>query len=92
MKMDDIEYLGYEGIPSNKTPGNACEKNTGDWRTNKPIIDLDKCKHCKICYTYCPDVAIGWIDNVPKINYRNCKGCGICAQECPAVAIAMIYE
>ena len=92
MKIDDIEYLGINGIPINKIPANACEKNTGSWRIGKPVIDYDKCKSCKICFVFCPDVAIDWIDNCPKINYRICKGCAICIQECPAVAIAMIYE
>jgi len=92
MIINKIPYRGHEGIPSNKIPANACEKNTGDWRTNKPVIDLDKCKSCKRCYIYCPDVAIKWVDDKPVINYHNCKNCGICRQECPMNAIYEVKE
>jgi len=92
MIINDIEYLGINGIPINKIPANACEKNMGGWRIGKAVIVYDKCKSCKMCYVFCPDVAIDWIDNYPKINYQLCKNCGICREECPVDAIYEVEE
>ncbi len=68
---------------------------TGDWRSDKPIWDEDKCTNCMICWIYCPDSAILIKDGkVSGIDYRYCKGCGICAEECPpkVKAIKMVRE
>jgi len=40
------------------TSGNSVEFKTGDWRINKPIIDMDKCTHCLLCAPVCPDISI----------------------------------
>ena len=71
---------------------------TGDWRNNRPVVDVAKCLAvkqgkltCQICWVYCPDTCI--TQGVgPVIDLAYCKGCGICAQECPAGAIAMVPE
>jgi pyruvate ferredoxin oxidoreductase delta subunit len=74
-------------------PGNASQYQTGDWRTGKPIIDLDKCNKCGLCYFFCPDAAIEQTnDGYVKVNLFYCKGCGICATECPKRAITMVEE
>jgi len=68
---------------------------TGGWRSLRPILDLEKCVHCFICFIYCPDSAIVVATEDEKMtgfNLRHCKGCGICSQECPKDAIAMISE
>jgi len=68
---------------------------TGDWRSEKPVWDAEKCTHCLICWVYCPDSAIIVKDGkVQGIDYRYCKGCGICAEECPPKiqAIKMVRE
>lgn len=72
-------------------PANTASRRAGDWSKFKPIIDLDKCTKCMICFVYCPDSAIT-IDNeskFPVVDYRACKGCNICFTECPAKAIRM---
>lgn len=69
--------------------------HTGDWRSEKPIWDSEKCTHCMICWVYCPDSAIMVKDGkVQGIDYKYCKGCGICAEECPPKiqAITMVRE
>lgn len=74
-------------------PGNSVDYKTGTWRSIRPIIDLEKCTHCMICWIYCPDTCIKINDSkVVGIDYDHCKGCGICAYECPVNAIAMIEE
>lgn len=58
---------------------------SGNYRILRPVIDLDHCTACGICWILCPDAAISipgphgekiWINN----DY--CKGCGICWREC----------
>ena len=65
---------------------------TGSWRTNRPILDSEKCINCRICWKYCPETCITLGDLYPKFDYENCKGCGICANECPRKAITMVPE
>jgi pyruvate ferredoxin oxidoreductase delta subunit len=76
-----------------KEAGSASARKTGDWRTERPILDKQKCTKCALCWVYCPDAAIkptqeGYYE--ADLNY--CKGCGICANICPVGAITMIEE
>jgi len=66
---------------------------TASWRTFRPVIKLEKCTKCNVCWKFCPDVAIeineeGW----PVVLLDYCKGCGICAEECKPLAIEMVKE
>jgi len=72
----------------------STEVRTGLWRTFRPVIDYDRCKHCWwVCSTFCPDSAINVIENgVPEIDYDHCKGCMICVAQCPSHAIEAISE
>lgn len=75
--------------------GNSEEYETGSWRTYRPIWDEEKCKHCMLCFIYCPDSAIIVEDGkMLGIDLFHCKGCGICAEECPDKfnAIEMVLE
>jgi pyruvate ferredoxin oxidoreductase delta subunit len=75
--------------------GTAKEFFTGDWREERPILDLEKCVSCLTCWIYCPDTAVLVEDGKVKgIDYHYCKGCGICAEECPPKikAIKMVKE
>lgn len=73
--------------------GNSAEYETGSWRTNRPILDREKCNNCMICWIYCPDSALIVEDGELKgIDLEHCKGCGICAEECPKKAISMVEE
>lgn len=75
---------------SKPAPGEAGK--TGDWRSQTPVIDHDKCvqkETCLYCWLFCPDGVIS--REFPlEIDLEYCKGCGICAQECPRDAIDMI--
>jgi len=76
-------------------PGSAEAYRTGDWRTERPVIDLEKCTSCLLCWMFCPDSSI-LLENgkVVGVDYDHCKGCGICAKECPprVSAITMVPE
>lgn len=73
--------------------GSSEDFKTGDWRTEKPVIDFAQCIHCLICWIYCPDSSIIVKDGkIAGVNYDFCKGCGICADECPKDAISMQSE
>jgi len=76
----------------NKVAGSSKNYKTGNWRTLKPVIDMEKCKKCWICYKFCPEGCIAKTDKGPVIDYDYCKGCGICANECPFKAIQMVME
>lgn len=67
--------------------------NTGDWRTMTPVFKEDKCKHCMICYPYCPDSAIP-VEEGKRLDFdfKHCKGCGICVKVCPFDAIDFVKE
>lgn len=65
---------------------------TGTWRTERPVVIVDKCTYCGLCYLFCPPQCIHPGENYFPIDLEFCKGCGICAKECPVDAIKMIPE
>ncbi len=66
---------------------------TGDWRSERPVIDFDRCVHCFICWVYCPDASILAKDGkILGVDLYHCKGCGVCATECPRKCISMVDE
>jgi len=73
--------------------GSATLRRTGDWRSQRPVVDREKCNKCGLCWLYCPDAAIEPLEDgyyEPDLFY--CKGCGICASVCPKEAITIIEE
>ncbi|MGI6712107.1 MAG: 4Fe-4S binding protein [Bacillota bacterium] len=63
---------------------------TGSWRISRPIVNLEKCNGCLLCWLFCPEAVISRKDR--SIDYDFCKGCGICEAECPKQAIIMVKE
>ena len=88
-------HLGPAGVvgPTIRFAGSAALRETGNWRTDRPEIELAKCKRCFLCYLYCPEAAITLDpENFPHIDYDHCKGCMICYQECPTNAVSRTLE
>ncbi len=74
-------------------PGTSKRFKTGDWRSQRPVTDREKCIRCGLCWILCPDMAyIPIEDGFFESNLDYCKGCGTCARECPTDAITMIRE
>ena len=72
---------------------NSIEVNTGVWRSQRPVIDYERCSKCWwVCSTFCPDGAIRVEDSTPIIDYDHCKGCLVCVAQCPPHAIEAISE
>jgi pyruvate ferredoxin oxidoreductase delta subunit len=73
--------------------GNAASRKTGDWRSDRPVVDKKKCDKCGLCWLYCPDAAMKVLkDGYYQPDLFYCKGCGICASVCPRKAITMKEE
>ena len=76
----------YEG-------GTARLTLTGQWRSDVPVWETDKCRQCLLCAPYCPDSSIPVVDGKRlDFDFDHCKGCGICANACPFGAIRMEQE
>lgn len=75
-------------------PQTSVKIRTGLWRTQRPVINVERCNHCWwICSSCCPDSAINIEHgNIPVVDYDHCKGCMICVAQCPAHAIETIAE
>jgi len=74
-------------------PGGAVEYKTGDWKSQRPVLDKAKCNKCGLCFIYCPEGCIPPDEEGYFIaDLTFCKGCGICAKECPKKAIMMVVE
>ncbi len=71
--------------------GHLVTENSG-WRTEKPVIEEDKCTGCFYCYLCCPEGVIFKKGRVIDIDYAFCKGCGVCARVCPKKSIKMKRE
>jgi len=81
-------------VPTILRGGTTVLAQTGLWRTERPTIDPERCKHCWwVCSTFCPDGVIAADgDGVPPIDYDHCKGCLICLAQCPSHAIEAVLE
>ena len=74
-------------------PGNARQYKSGDWRSQRPIFDTNKCIKCGICFIFCPEGCVEQnAEGYSEADLFYCKGCGICATECWTGAISMVEE
>jgi 2-oxoacid:acceptor oxidoreductase delta subunit (pyruvate/2-ketoisovalerate family) len=75
-------------------PEDAVQPRTGGWRTGvKPVVELESCVNCLLCWLYCPDSAVKLEGTTfGGFDYDFCKGCELCAVVCPTDAIAMVED
>jgi pyruvate ferredoxin oxidoreductase gamma subunit len=91
--VDVTHAPAWLGAPSVATTPNTRARRTGSWRVFRPVIALDRCTRCSICFAWCPDGAITLdADDTPRVDEDVCKGCLICAEECPTEAISVVRE
>jgi pyruvate ferredoxin oxidoreductase delta subunit len=89
---------GYRFKVSHSLPGAGDGGDTGSWRVQRPVLNVEFCtaakrgrEMCLNCWVFCPDCVVSRTVP-PVIDLEYCKGCGICAEECPTQAIAMVDE
>ena len=80
----------YEG------PWASCKERidaqTGEWRFQRPVTKVSKCRECGWCYIYCPSGCREVKEGYFSANLDYCKGCGVCARVCPGRAIMLVRE
>ena len=83
----------YVAAPSIYAVGNSPERKTGSWRQFRPVLTVEKCTRCWICFVRCPEAAISLdAHDYPTVDYDECKGCLLCVHECPTHAFAAEKE
>jgi len=90
---DEIKLETLDDLPIMVvSTGSMLINKTGGWRSVRPVIDIEKCVSCMVCWKFCPDACITLEEEKPVINLDYCKGCGICTEECPKGAITLVLE
>lgn len=94
--------LGWRNAPAGgviTNPGNTVKKDVSGTRSGYiPVFHADKCIHCAMCSTTCPDYCIVWEPGEDGkmmnhgIDYRFCKGCLKCVDVCPKEALTTEIE
>lgn len=94
MRKIKTVYQSYEDLPPGAVGevGLSVLNKVSAWRSNKPIIELEKCVACDLCWIHCPESAIAMKERKPVVDYDYCKGCGICEDVCPPRIIRMVPE
>jgi len=65
---------------------------TGEWRAERPVLNIRRCQHCGCCWLVCPTSSIREKRDRFQIDLTFCKGCGLCSEECKFGAIHMERE
>lgn len=90
----DVPHLPARiAAPAVSAAGTSALRTTAGWRVWRPVIDLERCTRCFLCFVLCPEGAIRLdADDRPVVDYAHCKGCLVCVEECPPDAIAQVRE
>ena len=79
--------------PSIAAVATSMRRSMDGWRVFRPVIDLDHCTRCFLCFALCPEGAIALDpENYPVVDYVHCKGCLVCVSECPTHTIHEVRE
>jgi pyruvate ferredoxin oxidoreductase gamma subunit len=90
----DLPRLAAQfAAPTIDAPATSELRTTEGWRRRRPVIALERCTRCVLCFALCPEGAIRLDEqNRPEVDYDHCKGCLVCATECPPRAIDVVQE
>lgn len=98
---------GYENAPIGGViveAGSSILKNNQTSRQGKiPLFHLDRCIHCGMCETTCPDYCFSFVEKEDSktgknqmfnegLDYQFCKGCLRCVDVCPVEALTEELE
>ena len=79
--------------PAIVAPGTSARRTTEGWRIERPVIHLEGCTRCVLCFALCPEGAIRLdAEHWPVVDYAHCKGCLVCVSECPTGTIEAVRE
>lgn len=82
------ELTGFGGALKNLAMGCASRRGKVDMHSaNKPVIDAETCRGCKVCIGNCAQDAISITDGKAVLNADMCVGCGRCIGACPFDAV-----
>lgn len=90
--VKEHEYLYPTEAPWSNSREKLLSLDTGGWRTERPVLEKEKCNYCGLCAIYCPPQCMLDKGDHYEVNLTWCKGCGICAYECPTKALTMVSE
>lgn len=96
---------GYANAPIggvNTIPGSTVTNDLSASRQGYvPIFHVEKCIHCGLCDTTCPDMVFQFVEGEYKgkpamvnkgLDYHHCKGCLRCVEICPTAALTAELE
>ncbi|MCT4687938.1 2-oxoacid:acceptor oxidoreductase family protein [Vallitalea sp.] len=96
---------GYANAPIggvNTIPGSTVTNDLSASRQGYvPIFHVEKCIHCGLCDTTCPDMVFQFVEGKYKgkpamvnkgLDYHHCKGCLRCVEVCPTAALTAEIE
>jgi len=78
--------LGRYGFDSIEQIKNTPLKIKTGYVPKVPVLDEDKCTHCRLCEKVCPYFAISY-DGIIRFDKDKCFGCGLCITKCPVGAL-----
>jgi len=78
-----LAKYGFDSIEQVKAAGLSI---VSGYEPKVPVLDEEKCTHCRLCERICPYFAISY-DGIIRFDKEKCFGCGLCIAKCPVGAL-----